>query len=572
MVVCLLCRYSQSVYPARHFPAMCLRLALIMALAVPVPAVYGGSEIWMAKSLGNNMVLQHSGSQVWGWANSDVLPDITVTLGTSNEEPWIYFVANVSIAEYGSPGTFRWSALLPAMIPDNTPYTVMASISANPAENASITNVLFGDVWLCSGQSNMAFLVEMAMNGTEEVQAADNYPDIRLFTTAKIASDVPLHDLEEVEKPWSPASSVSISMNSREPLVEVSLGDDDWLYFSATCWFFGRGLFEKLRYPVGLVNDNWGGTVIAAWSSPDALATCNSSSTGSSEVLAAQWAQDPTASQLYNSMIHPLLPLALRGVVWYQGESDAYYLPYDCWFPAMIDDWRSKFSSWGPSDPIFPFGFVQLAGDPDMDPGQDFADLRWKQTAKYGYVPNPRQPSVFMAAAHDLGDPDSPYGAVHPRYKQDVGGRLTLSALTVAYEMSSVYSSGPIASKATLAAGGIRVIFQSIGNGGLDVRDGDPAQGSGWELCFHPPGEGGCDTAEESSWSPASALLLDQSTVLVTPLAQHQISSMGMVAAVRYDWSGLPCNYKQCGIYSATEGIPAPPFVLGITRPTAGDH
>ena len=185
----------------------------------------------------------------------------------------------------------------------STSYNVTAS---SAGETATLTDVLFGDVWLCSGQSNMQFTVDSAFNATAEVAAAGNFPLIRLFTAAMIASDTPLTELAQVEEPWSVASAAAV-------------GGGNWTYFSAMCWFYGRDIFQELQYPIGLIATDWGGTPDEAWSSPAALAKCPHSAPAK-----PQASPSPDAdSTLWNAMIVPFLRTTITGAIWYQGEADA---------------------------------------------------------------------------------------------------------------------------------------------------------------------------------------------------------------------------------------------------------
>lgn len=275
-------------------------------------------------------------------------------------------------------------------------------------------------MWVCSGQSNMAFLLENAFNGTQLVQEANDYPEIRLFTTAKTTSAEPLTELIRVEQPWSVANNLSVSDDGK---LGVAVGDDDWLYMSAVCYLYGRGLHKALGVPVGLLNTNWGGTVIQDWSSAEAMARCASTTglttTGETPV--------GVATHLFNAMISPLLNHTIAGVIWWQGESNGGApVPYGCQMPALVADWRQKWfaGSDGRTASDFPFGVVQLAGCPDDTDSLAGVPIRVFQTGGGAtvsppmHLPNRLMPNTFMATAYDLGDATSPFGAVHIRYKQ----------------------------------------------------------------------------------------------------------------------------------------------------------
>lgn len=268
----------------------------------------------------------------------------------------------------------------------------------------------------------MQFTVDSAFNYTEEIAAANNYPNIRVFTVGQSHySSTPLNQLAAFAQGWSVASSSSI-------------GAGNWSEFSAVCWFTGRDLYDKYQVPIGLISSNWGGTLIQAWSSPAALKACNVTESASG---------NEANSVLYNAMIVPYFNQSILGVLWYQGEQNVGQATlYSCMFPAMIADWRK---SW-PYD--ITFLFVQLA---PWITSADVQDQRQAQLAALSL------PSVGFATAVDLGDPTAPYGSVHPRAKQPVGARLALAAEAIAYGDSSVVWRGP-----TLSAAVVQTNYQTI--------------------------------------------------------------------------------------------------------------
>jgi sialate O-acetylesterase len=149
--------------------------------------------------------------------------------------------------------------------------------------------------------------VAAALNGTEEIAAAAAFPNIRLFTVGQLyASSTPLDVFEQVAQPWSVASP-------------QALGNGEWTYFSAVCWYFARQLQETLHVPIGLVSSNWGGTNIKVWSSPDALSSCRQPDHDPVVPSPPNFPIPTNSSCLWNSMIVPLLPMRLSGMLWYQG-------------------------------------------------------------------------------------------------------------------------------------------------------------------------------------------------------------------------------------------------------------
>jgi sialate O-acetylesterase len=382
----------------------------------------------------------------------------------------------------------------------------------------------------------MQFTVPQVFNASEEEALADKYPNVRLFTAALRTSDTPVRELLAVEQPWSVASSKTV-------------GGGNWTYFSATCWFYGRSIYDTLQYPIGLVDTDWGGTPVEAWSSPDALAKCGIKTKPRAELREAP--SPDQHSVLWNAMVSPLLNMTIKGAVWYQGEANAGApSTYNCTFPAMIDDWRAKWKTASEHmSSTFPFGFVQLAAygsdnSSSFSPG--FPVIRWAQTANYGFVPNPRQPAVFMAVATDLGDPASPFGSIHPRDKQDVGQRLALAARGITYGDSLVYFSGPLAITATLSADlkEVEVEYTSLAGSEVELR-----YPYGFEL--------GCS---DGVWLDAVATSAAINRVLVgVPSCAEGAEPVGL----RYCWRSAPCPFKKCPVYSGD--LPSPPFEMTLT-------
>jgi len=308
--------------------------------------------------------------------------------------------------------------------------------------------------------------------------------------------------------------------------------------------------------------------VIEAWSSPDSLERCgwlNPPAPKRDDTV-----DDPNSnpSSIYNGMVHPLLNLTIKGVIWYQGESnvgpESAALNYSCTFPAMIQDWRKKFSRVnGTSDPIFPFGFVQLSGycnccciggDPNGCDGNYVAMLRWAQTANKGDVPNAALPNVFMAVSIDASDPNSPSCDVHPRFKQQVGQRLADGALAIAYGAPTHYQ-GPYpqdfsvttstAETASLVVNYLHALVQ------LELQNN--TQITGFEAGY---------TSGNFYACVVSAISSSQVQLMCPP---------GQIVALRYAWRNDPCIVKSttgwepspCLLYNSA-GLPASPFYLSV--------
>ena len=412
-------------------------------------------------------------------------------------------------------------------------------VSAGPLEmtinNSTIKDVLVGEVWLGSGQSNMEFRLQTAVNHDEEIARAD-YPMIHLFQVKKLVAEQPMEDVVGTWQVCSPASVKS---------------------FSAVEYFFGRHLQQNLHVPMGLIESDWGGTPAQSWLSKEAIA-----SDPALKYVADYWdkvlADYPAAKErydttlagwnkaveeakaagrplpnrpgapqgpghpntpagLYNGMIAPLVPYGIRGAIWYQGESNASEreaYKYRRLFGAMIQDWRNR---WGQGD--FPFLFVQLA---NFKSNAYWPVLRESQTETL------RLANTAMAVIIDIGESRD----IHPKNKQDVGLRLALAARALTYKQPIEYS-GPMFHMATPENGAMRVY--------LTHSDGMQARGGGSITGFEIAGADG-------AYVPAD-VKVDGNTLLVT---SAQVASP---AAVRYAWADDPV----CNLVNQV-GLPASPF------------
>jgi sialate O-acetylesterase len=467
------------------------------------------------------MVLQREiKNPIWGWA----APGEEVTVSVQDQ------TLRTHAADNGG-----WRVDLEPL-PTGGPH----EITISGTNTLTLKNILVGEVWVCSGQSNMEWPVERSNNPEGEIAAA-NYPQIRLYTAQRTIASKPRSD---VEGGWVECSPQTVGG------------------FSAVGYFFGRALHYHLNIPIGLVKTAWGGTPSEAWTSPEKVASEPAFSPlaeywngrigrfdGALDDYRAQLDEWETASNaaeeagypfpdkpkfpddprvlphritgLYNGMIYPLVPLAIRGAIWYQGESNASRAyQYRKIFPAMIESWRA---AWGGSD--FPFYFVQLANFKEVqaEPGEsEWAELREAQTRTLSL------PNTGMATIIDIGEAND----IHPRNKQDVGWRLGLVALSDAYDWN-IYYSGPMYQSMQTDGGAIRVAFDHAA--GLKTSDGGPLKG------FAVAGED-----KEFHWADAA---IDGETVVVSS------SDVSNPVAVRYAWADNPvCNLTN------VSGLPASPF------------
>ena len=323
-----------------------------------------------------------------------------------------------------------------------------------------VRDVLVGEVWIASGQSNMGFTVRQSDSAQQEIAAA-SFPNIRLF---KVALKVAHYPQDDVKGEWAQCAPESVPA------------------FSAVGYFFARHLHQKLNIPVGVIQTAWGGTPAEAWTSVTALAADPAllsvfSDWGKvTEDYADQIARynlqlkrsekprqpnDPANHQwmpggLYNAMIAPLTPYAIRGAIWYQGENNAgkkrSYV-YRRLFPAMIQDWRN---AWGLGD--FPFLFVQLANFGKNVPTSQWPELREAQAMTLQLA------NTGMAVTIDIGNPSD----IHPTNKQDVGRRLAL--------LAQDKGSSPRYRQFTREGSTIRIWFDHAGTA-LKTRAGGPVTG-----------------------------------------------------------------------------------------------
>ncbi len=361
-------------------------LFLLTAFLISCQSSTSPAKLKLPTIIGSHMVLQqHAEAAIWGWAE----PGATIIVKGS----WPSLPQQTTTSQSG-----RWEVGLPT--PEaGGPFT----IEVKEAENSILLeDVLIGEVWLGSGQSNMEWPVHQADQADQEIAAAD-FPEIRIFTVEKATADTPLEDAVGEWKVCKP----------------TTIGD-----FSAVAYFFGRELHQELGYPVGLIASSWGGTPIQAWTNREALSH--------NPVIKASLDLDAILDELkpatlYNAMIAPLVPFTLTGVIWYQGEADTYRpIAYEELLPNMIRQWRK---AWGQE---FSFYFVQIAPFAYETP-LSAAALRESQRKTLSL------PRTGMAATMDIGNPDD----IHPTNKQDVGKRLALWALAKDYGKDIVFS-GPL--------------------------------------------------------------------------------------------------------------------------------
>lgn len=496
--------------------------AVVLVIVLVLAGVLS-ADVRLPSVISDNMVLQQGKAvPIWGWADTNEAVTVTGSWGSGKWETTAdqdgKWMVKIDTGKAGGP------------------YEMTVS-GKNPI---TIKNILVGEVWVCSGQSNMEFTVKQAKNSAEEIAEANNYPQIRQFLVGRKVIYTPMYNCNGK---WQICNSQTAGN------------------FTAVGYFFGRELTKQLNVPVGLINTSWGGTPAESWMSreylekdPNFQPILKRFEAASVDIngLKAKYREDmqkynaivpqlkaegkplppkpeepigpghpysPTG--LYNGMIVPILPYGIRGAIWYQGESNAWRAyQYRTLFPAMIKNWRD---AWHQGD--FPFLFVQLANymQPEPQPVEsDWAELREAQLMTLSSVPN-----TGMAVTIDIGEPD-----IHPKNKQDVGKRLALWALAKTYGKDIVYS-GPIYKSMKVDGNKAVLAFDDIG-GGL-VAKGDSLKGFAIA---------GAD--RKFVWADAK---IEGDTIIVSS------DKVAAPVSVRYAWAINPV----CNLYNK-EGLPATPF------------
>ncbi|MBP85779.1 MAG: sialate O-acetylesterase [Planctomycetaceae bacterium] len=518
---------------------MSIRAVSYVLLLSSICSATATAEVKLAGVFGDHMVLQRDAAvPVWGWAEPK--EGVAVSLGEQTK-----------MTTANDQG--KWIVLLDALEAGG-PHT----LSAVGANKITVSDVLVGEVWLCSGQSNMAMNVSRAKNFEKE-KANANLALIRHFKTAA-------HATPDVQKDCAGAWSVCNS---------ETVGG-----FSATAYFFGRKLHEELDVPIGLINSSWGGTDVAAWTSVAAqeavdvivpkLEAYNATieqfdpaeADRTYKVALAKWearaaaakkagkpvprkprqAGDPRVNpnrpgNLFNGMINPLIPYSIRGAIWYQGERNSKSVAdgvlYAKQLKTLISDWRAR---WEQDD--FPFITVQL---PNFQAPQEkpVETTGWVMVRE-GELKSLRMKNTGIAITTDVGEAKD----IHPRDKQSVGLRLALWALGTTYEQDILYS-GPLMSFFQYRTGTVvdgklrpgRMMVNFLHADGLKSADDQSLRGFA--------------VADENRVFHKANARIDTATGMVILSSKH----VGTPVAARYNWASNPH-----GNLVNAAGLPAAPF------------
>lgn len=441
------------------------------------------AEIKLPAIFGDNMVLQQN-TDVAIWGNA--APNSKVTVAVSWDQ---------KVYDTRSDGAGDWE--LKVQTPSaGGPY----KITISDGEALTLSQVMIGEVWFCSGQSNMEMPVKGYRNqpviGSNEVIATSVNPSIRLFTVKRNVSLTPLSDFE----------------GSWKECVPGNVAD-----FSATAYFFGQMLQQALGVPVGLVVSSWGGTRIEPWFSESGIKKFDFVSLPDKGQTGKVSQQTPTV--LYNAMVKPVVGFAIKGVIWYQGEANrnepGQYLQL---MPGLIKDWRNE---WGIGD--FPFYYVQIAPF-DYRKGTSSAFLREAQLKASTAVDN-----TGMACMMDIGEEH----CIHPSHKKLTGDRLAYLALAKTYGKTGFEYSGPVLKDMTVDGSVVKLTFDHADNG-LTTFGKEPTD-------FEVAGE-------DKRFHPADAKVTRHGVILSSPDVPHPV-------AVRYAFDDFVV-----GRLFNTEGLPASSF------------
>ena len=486
---------------------------LLLILCVGLTPALARADVKPHALCSEGMVLQRN-SQVKIWGTADKGEEVNVTLATkeiqgttTNADDDGRWVVTLKTGEAGGP------------------YKLVIK----GKNTITYKNVMVGEVWICSGQSNMEWSVNSCDKTDKEyATTAAHNPMLRMFNVKKNPQTTPQTD---TAGKWTDAEPKTVGG------------------FSAAGYFFGRNLQEKMKIPVGLIHSSWGGTRIETWMSEKALAA-----TGF-KVSVQKGANE--ASALYNGMIHPLLNYQVKGAVWYQGESNAgNAYQYRTLHPGMIEQWRADFKN-----PDLAFHFVQLApftAVPKAPGESNWAELREAQAMTL------KLKNTGMAVITDFG---SEYD-IHPTPKRPVGDRLALAARATTYGEKIVYS-GPMYKSVKFE--GTKAIVNFDHAGGLltkelvptlERKNKDSSVSAAWRVkegTANVPLVGFTICGKDKVFHNAVAEIAGETVVVSSDKVEAPV-------AVRYGWA----NHPICNLYNGA-GLPASPFRTdefpGITQP-----
>ncbi|RLT21049.1 MAG: sialate O-acetylesterase [Planctomycetota bacterium] len=445
------------------------------------------ADVRLPRLISDHMMLQRNQNvRIWGWADAGEV----VTVAIAKKQ------ATVTTSDNG-----QWEVMLPSL-KTGGPYEM--TVSGN--NKVVVSDILVGEIWVCSGQSNMEWSVRSSFE-PDKVASASTDAELRMFTVTKAVSDT---ELADVTGSWEAASPATTPR------------------FSAVGYHFAKYLRQYLGCPVGMIHTSWGGTRIEAWTSP---ATNLAAGMKQSEFDPGRNGDANKASVLYNAMLVPVAKYTVSGALWYQGESNAGNpAKYRTQLPQMVADWRNAFQN-----QKLVFLPVQLA--PFIATGSkktDYAEIREAQS-----MAAEKDKRVGVAVITDVGEERD----IHPRKKEPVGERLALQAARIAYGKKNDGAS-PSLRKARYYDGYSIVSFNNVG-AGLVIKGGMISENAlpsdklmGFQI-------GGADGV----WYDADAKIIDRDRVELS----H--ASVAKPTKVRFAF----INFPLANLFSIG-GLPAEPF------------
>jgi sialate O-acetylesterase len=475
------------------------------------------AQVTLSNIISDHMVIQRD-LPVHIWGRSAPGDQVSVTFRDETKV--------VTANQFG-----RWNAYLKPGAAGGPFEMTVKGTAGNASPAIVIHDILVGDLWVASGQSNMEFELRKAATAASDLPEAGN-PRIRLLIVKKRAADYPQDSVDT--DGWA----ASTSETAKD--------------FSAVAWYFVREIEQKEHVPVGVIDSTWGGTVAESWVRLTALGEdaalnplfasrgkmLDKAADTEAEIKDQKRQQDEARATgkpvpefpwhppleswgpglLWNGMIAPLTPLPIRGAIWYQGESNSAlqrFPTYNRIMRALIEDWRKQ---WGVG--AFPFLYVQISNFKST-PLEDWANLRQQQVETLGLR------NTAMAVTIDIGNPDD----VHPKDKIDVGHRLALAARHLSYGEDVKYW-GPMFRQATSEGSAIRAWFDH--GMGLTAKGGEE---TGFEVA-----------GADGKFTPATAKIDGDTVVASSP-------DVATPVYVRYGWANSP----KCNLFNG-EGLPASPF------------
>lgn len=383
-----------------------LMIVVVLALlssrvkAVTLPAIYN-----------NQMVLQQNSEiTIWGWGKPHEEVSITGSWDSQTKKMTI------------GPNS-KWEATLKTPVAGG-PYT----ITIKGYNTIVLEDILIGEVWLVSGQSNMEWTANLGIDNAEEEVKNANHPRIRFFTVAHRTADHPQIDLAGS---WTSCTPETMQ------------------HFSAAAYFFAREIQKELDVPVGIINSSWGGTPAEVWMRPSRVIDDAELAKNASEIPFMTWSpREPGKS--FHAMIAPLIPFKIAGTLWYQGETNVLHpVSYTKLLSALIKNWREE---WGYE---FPFYYAQIA------PYKNYKENHGALMRDAQRLVMLNVPHTGMVVTSDIGNIHD----IHPRNKQDVGKRFAYWALHHNYGKKDIAFSGPVYRSMKVEGKRIRLFFDHIEKG-----------------------------------------------------------------------------------------------------------